>query len=213
MSARHVCIAERCKHSETKRHLCTHRLAWAQYRVREVPCERSFCPHTEAPAPEEFQPPARLAVVPEALVSQAVRNVSALVDHDSAKADEVVRRVLAALGLAERRMPDTLVDHYPDGMPAREPVVAAVGSCPWGKLRRNGDVVMCALDERNPDTDEPGPGHDDPREHAYRRPGTMTHVPFREDDPRAFHAPTWLGYSLDDHLWRTDLRNDKGPTA
>jgi hypothetical protein len=209
-----MCIAERCKHSETKRHLCTHRLAWAQYRVREVPCERSFCPHAEAYAPEAFQQPARLAVVPEALVVQAVMNVSTLVDHDTAKANEAVRRVLAALGLAEPTMPATLVDHYPDGEPTDELIAAFAGTaCPWGMLRPDGDVVMCALDEPNPDTDEPGPGHDDPREHAYRRPSSMAHFPFREDNPRAFHAPTWLGLTPDDHHWLSDLRNDKGPTA
>ncbi|MEU2086626.1 hypothetical protein ABZ569_32740 [Streptomyces albus] len=40
---RHFHIAERCIHSETKRNLCGHKVPWTEWRVREVPCDPSFC--------------------------------------------------------------------------------------------------------------------------------------------------------------------------
>lgn len=156
--------------------------------------------------PEPFRPPARLAAVPEHLMAQATRNISALVGHDSAKADEVVRRVLAALHLADPKLPDTQVYHYPDSSLTDAPMGVSSGAlCQWGKLRRGGDVLMCALDEYYPDG-EPGPGHDTPGEHAFRLPASSDHVPFHEDDPRAFHAPTWLGEDEDPQRWATPLR-------
>ncbi|MEU9254525.1 hypothetical protein AB0D66_22080 [Streptomyces sp. NPDC048270] len=39
----HLHIAERCLHSDTKRNLCDHKVAWNKYRVRGVPSEPSFC--------------------------------------------------------------------------------------------------------------------------------------------------------------------------
>lgn len=39
----HLHIAERCIHSDTKRTLCDHKVLWSSYRVREVPCDPSFC--------------------------------------------------------------------------------------------------------------------------------------------------------------------------
>lgn len=40
---RHVHIAERCEHEDTKRTLCDHEVGWSQWRVRRVPCEAEFC--------------------------------------------------------------------------------------------------------------------------------------------------------------------------
>ena len=40
---KHLHIAERCRHGETRRTLCDHHLPWAAYRVRQVPCHPSFC--------------------------------------------------------------------------------------------------------------------------------------------------------------------------
>lgn len=40
---RHFHIAERCIHSETSRNVCDHQVPWAAWRVREVPCDPSFC--------------------------------------------------------------------------------------------------------------------------------------------------------------------------
>ena len=149
---------------------------------------------TTPPKPETFRLPDALTVVPEYLVALAVKNVSALVGHDSRKADEVVRRALAALRLAEPGMPNTEVDYYPDGTYTNgDPIGVSSGAiCQWGKLRRGGDVVMCALDEEWPDG-EAAPGHHTPEQHAFRLPGSSTHIEFWETDPRAFHAPTWLG--------------------
>jgi len=149
---------------------------------------------TEPATPPEFRRPERLTQVPEYLIKQAVTNITALVDHDTEKCDEVVRRVLAALLLAAPDMPDALTYRYPDGYATDEPMhTAAVHVCKWGMLRRNGDVVMCALDEPYEDGD-PGPGHDTPGEHGWRdADADDDHTPFRESDPRAFHAPTWEG--------------------
>jgi hypothetical protein len=204
----HFHIAERCEHGETKRHLCDHRLEWSKWRVRQVPCEPSFCPHIAANPPERFTRPERLAVVPDYLVSMAAQNVSALVDHDGRRAEEVVRRVLAVLRLAAPDMPQTPVYHYPDGSPTDEPIGASSGArCPWGKLRRGGDVVMCALDEDHPDTGDPGPGHTRPREHAFRLPDSGEYYPFHEGDPRAFNASTWMGETAEQVWQHTELRN------
>lgn len=166
---------------------------------------------TDPTPPQEFRRPERLTRVPEHLVAMAVRNVHPLVDHDSGRADEMVRRVLAVLHLAAPDMPDTPVYHYPDGSTTDVPIGAASGTrCQWGKLRRGGDVVMCALDEDYTDG-EPGPGHDAPGEHAFRLPNSYDHVPFTEDDPRAFHAPTWLGDSPEEQAWREEMRNSPHP--
>jgi hypothetical protein len=165
------------------------------------------CPHGTPQPPEEFTQPERLARVPEHLIKQAAINVTAVVDHDTEKCNEVVRRVLAALRLAAPDMPETPVYHYPDGSPTDKPMFAVSGHvCPWGSLRRTGDVKMCQLDEPYPDG-EPGPGHDTPGAHAYRLHGDDDYIPFHESDPRTFHASAWLGDTNEDLQAEAELRS------
>lgn len=158
--------------------------------------------------PEEYARPDRLAKVPEALVRLAVANIAGLVDHDTALANELVRRVLAPLRLAEPDMPLAPLDHWPGEpeTPLIEPMfTASAYRCPWGTLRRNGDVAMCALDEAESDG-TPGPGHDTPGTHAFRDQAGDD-IPFQEGDPRTFHAPAWLGESPELHRSINDMRH------
>lgn len=43
---RHIHIAERCEHGETKSD-CGHPIPWSWFRVRSVPCSPEFCPAAE----------------------------------------------------------------------------------------------------------------------------------------------------------------------
>lgn len=167
---------------------------------------------TQPTAPPTFKEPDRLTLVPEYLMKQAVMNITGLVDFNTEKGDEVVRRVLAALRLAPWDMPEAPAYHYPNGDLTDDPMFAMSGyRCGWGTFRRNGDVAMCALDEPYADNDEPGPGHTTPGQHGFRKVGVEDHIPFHENDPRTFHAPTWMGDSPEDQQDAADLLNSAHP--
>lgn len=205
----HFHIAERCEHGETKRTLCDHRMEWAKWRVRQVPCEASFCPGALA-KPPGYRLPDRLTVVDESLLAQATRNIDRLLNGDTELAGEVIRRVLAPLRLTEKDLPLTRVTATADGAELLEPTsLAYVYDCPWGALFADGDVEMCALDELLPGG-QPGPGHTAPGEHAWRD-GRGDHRPFLESDPEAFHALVWLEEAPEVRQVRRELRHESTP--
>lgn len=147
---------------------------------------------TEKPVPPEYRRPERLTKVSEGLFALAVRNVTPLVGNDSELAEEVVRRALAPLRLADPDLHRKPVYYYPDGSATDEPMLLASGyRCQWGTLRTTGEARMCQLSEPYPDG-SPGPGHDTPGGHAFRDT-YGEYVPFRDTDPAAFYVPTWSG--------------------
>lgn len=154
--------------------------------------------------PDTYTFPPRLRVLPEYIAAQAVQNAAAFTDGDGQRAQEIVRRVLAPLGLTTSDMPTTPVYAYPDGSRTDVPLGAATAhACGWGYLTREGEIRMCTLSEPIP-PDGAAPGHDTPGEHLAETEGDWD-MSFEERDPRAFHAPTWLGQTDRPHEIRTDL--------
>ncbi|MFC4328361.1 hypothetical protein ACFPC0_11035 [Streptomyces andamanensis] len=141
-------------------------------------------------APERFKVPGRLTQVPAWAMTKAITN-ALQVTGDSDQAEEVVRRVLAALKLAGPEMPEAPTLTRPDGerMVDAPLPTAIMYQCGWGYLSQEGDLRMCVLAE----ADDEGQvrGHDKPGEHQASAVTGDFDLTFMETDGRAFYAPAW----------------------
>lgn len=146
------------------------------------------------PKPETFTPPKRLMKIPAWAAQKAITNALQCTDGDSDRAEEAVRRVLAALNLATPEMPDTETTIWPDGTTHEDPIsMSSLYKCGWGYLTPEGDIRMCALDEELADEGDESfvPGHQTPGVHRASAVTGDFALEFEEKDGRSFHAPDW----------------------